>query len=76
MSQEFLSHDQVEDLVKKDLQRRYQNLKYLEFTHVELLERFKEWWLFGIIEVPLGFRSFMYILDAKTGEIKSFEVRI
>lgn len=69
----FLDKDQVEAIVRGDLEKKYPGMKKFEFRTVEPYNQFKEWWLTGhFFTSDDNLRGFFYRLDAKTGEIKAY----
>lgn len=77
MSDSRLAKDQVEKIVKADLQRHYPDIKHMEFRIIRLRERLKpEWWVEVVIVLEDSTtRTVFYRLDAGSGEIKEYRVR-
>jgi len=70
-----LTRDQIEEIVKADLQKHYPEIEAMEFTLIKIEERSNEWWV-SVYIVPKYRRGRMvfYRLDAETGEIKEYRV--
>lgn len=79
MSPQEVTKEEAEEIVKRDLQQHYSDLTDLQFTSVTRMGKFlkKRWKLEGKLTTKGygGSRSFSYLLDASTGEIRSFKVR-